>query len=288
MTSIWKRRSTWVFFAIAFGVPWCGWITANLLAAQGYNGALLQWLFYAGDFCSVAGFVATYVDEGRAGIKDLIRRCFRWRPGVGWWLYSAFLPVLWTATAVVIWGVRHGGVGHVRPLQAFALIAPARFWRAFSTGPLGEEAGWRGFLLPRMLQRYQPLKASLILGVIWSFWHVPLYFRTMIALPNIGLRFLLTTVAYSVLMTMLFLHARGSVLLCMILHYTINAWPPVAQLIFPDVHANTQGPAAWISAGVLFVITIAVAICIQMQVPQMQVPGLKQTVHLAKPSSTSK
>jgi len=102
MTPIWKHRSTWVFFTIAFGVPWCGWTTGNALAVHGYNGALLKWLFYTGDFCSVAGFLATYVDEGGTGIKDLIRHCIRWRSPVGWWLYAVFLPVLWAASAVVM------------------------------------------------------------------------------------------------------------------------------------------------------------------------------------------
>jgi membrane protease YdiL (CAAX protease family) len=43
-------------------------------------------------------------------------------------------------------------------------------------GPLGEEAGWRGFALKKMLQLTSPVKAAVLLGIIWSFWHLPLFF----------------------------------------------------------------------------------------------------------------
>lgn len=265
MTSIWKQPSTCVFFAIAFGVPWIGWTTTDVLASHGYKGALLTTLFYTGDFCTVAGFVATFVDQGGGGVKELLLRCIRWRTAVGWWLYAIFLPSFWAVTSMLALGLSHGGIGHVKPLQVFASMAPTRFLQAFSTGPLGEEAGWRGFLLPRMLQRYPPLKASLMLGVIWGVWHLPLYFQTMIAAPSLGFRFLLTTAAYSILITELFLNSRASVLLCMILHYTINVWPPVAQLMFPDIHPNSRGPAGWLSAGLICVVAIVVAIRLHFQ-----------------------
>jgi uncharacterized protein len=236
-----------VFFTIAFGVPWAGWTAANVLANRQHPSSLLLLLFYTGDFCTVAGFVACFVDRGWPGIRDLCQRFIRWRvPGI-WWIYAGLLPFAWLGVAVLVWGLTHGGIGRVHPLQVFALFAPLSFLRAFSTGPLGEESGWRGFLLPKLLEGYTPLTASLILGVLWGLWHLPLYIKVMLATPSLAARFMLSTVGYSVLITILFLHTRYSVLLAMVFHYAINAWPPVLALIFPDIHMKSQGPAGWVS-----------------------------------------
>jgi membrane protease YdiL (CAAX protease family) len=255
MPSPWKQKSTWIFMAIAFGLPWAGWITAAILSARHYNSSVLTWLFYCGDFCSVAGFVATFADGQGPAVKELFRSCFRWKVSLLWWLYALLLPCAWAVTAPVAWGLTHGGIGPIRITQVISLFASSRFIQSFSTGPLGEEAGWRGFLLPRLLQRYPPLKASLVLGLIWSFWHVPLYYSTMIALPTVAIRFFITTTCMSVLLAILFLRGCRSVLLTMLLHYTYNVWPPVLALVLPQVHMNSRGPAGWTSTALIVAVT---------------------------------
>jgi membrane protease YdiL (CAAX protease family) len=259
MTSPWKQKSTWIFLTLAFAVPWAGWITAAILAARHYNSSLLTWLFYCGDFCAIAGIIATFIDGGWRAVRALARSCFRWKVSPGWWIYALFLPCAWSATALLVWGITHGGVGPVRILQVLSLFAPARFIQSFSTGPLGEEAGWRGFLLPRLVQRYTPLTASLLLGLIWSFWHVPLYYSTMIALPAVALRFFISTTCISVLIAILFFRARRSLLLTMLLHYTYNVWPPVLALVLPGIHLTSRGPSGWISTGLILGVTAGAA-----------------------------
>ena len=79
---------------------------------------------------------------------------------------------------------------------------------------VGEELGWRGYALPRLLERFSPLVASLILGVIWWLWHLPTFFiagTPQFRQPVVA--FLIMTTAYSILMTWIFLHTHGSVLI---------------------------------------------------------------------------
>lgn len=62
------------------------------------------------------------------------------------------------------------------------------------TGATGEESCWRGYLQPSFEKKYSAVKSSLIVGFIWSFWHIPLW------LANVGSEpvgaFILNTVSF--------------------------------------------------------------------------------------------
>ena len=91
------------------------------------------------------------------------------------------------------------------------------------TDGVGEELAWRGFALPRLLERYSALVASVVLGVLWGLWHLPLLFTEGTALFGQPIWLLLTDiVAKSILFTWVFLHTRGSVLIAALLHGTTN------------------------------------------------------------------
>jgi membrane protease YdiL (CAAX protease family) len=101
------------------------------------------------------------------------------------------------------------------------------------TDGLGEELAWRGFALPRLLVSYNALVASVILGILWALWHLPLVWTESAPLYQQPIwLFLLDITAKSVLFTWVFLHTRGSVLLAAILHATTNLFvvsPGVAE-----------------------------------------------------------
>jgi uncharacterized protein len=88
---------------------------------------------------------------------------------------------------------------------------------------LGEELGWRGYALPRLLERLSPLVASLIVGVVWWLWHLPTF--VIAGTPQFRqpvVAFLIMTTAYSILMSWTFLHTRGSVLIATLFHGAVN------------------------------------------------------------------
>jgi membrane protease YdiL (CAAX protease family) len=88
---------------------------------------------------------------------------------------------------------------------------------------LTEETAWRGFALPRLQGRFNALTASVVLGVIWACWHLPLFFIAdsfQAQIPFLG--FLLSTVATSVLIGWLFNRARGSVLIAALFHAAMD------------------------------------------------------------------
>jgi len=93
-----------------------------------------------------------------------------------------------------------------------------------------EEIGWRGFALDRLLSRHNDLVASLILGVVWALWHLPLWFMTGTSQGSMPFgSFLLMSVALSIIMTWVYVDSGGSMFLAMWTHGVANAY----MAIFP-------------------------------------------------------
>lgn len=238
------------FFLVSFGIPWATWIALRISHTSFTKGPPLG-LMVGAAFCSVGGVVATYIESGRSGLKDLARRCVLYRVSVTWWLYALFLALGVHVTATVLYAAVHGGVGPIRPLELF------RQWWLFYMfvfglfqGPLAEELGWRGFLLPRLLNNYSPLQASVILGLIGAAWHINVFFSPI---STVAL-FTASIVAASILTTVMFLHTRGSVLLTIVMHWSIMPGKDLARISFP----SAQEPPDWLRA----IVGIAVALAI--------------------------
>jgi membrane protease YdiL (CAAX protease family) len=94
---------------------------------------------------------------------------------------------------------------------------------------LGEETGWRGYALPRLLEATGPVGASLVLGVIWALWHLPLFWTEGSSLfESSVLVLLLRLPATSIMFTWLFQKTQGSLFLAILFHAALNlfAAPP--------------------------------------------------------------
>jgi len=247
--------STLLFTILAFAIPWAGWIALAIFDV--HQPWLVQTLFFTGDFCSVAGLIATYHAGGRPALIDILRRAVRLRAPIVFWLYALCLPVLWQVCSRALYRVLHGGIGHLE-LTALARFATPPMLFLFLTGPLGEELGWRGFLLPRLLHKNSALRASVILGVIWGLWHLPLYYRSWVMTPWKAPDFLLGVICFSVLLAALYIGTGGNLLLCIIMHWMINAAQQVGKAMFPDVKAEGFS-YKMVEVVVLIVITVIVA-----------------------------
>ena len=218
-----STKSLIVFFLIAFGIPWIGWTLVQTLG-ESLSPTQRMLLFYTGDFCSVAGFVAVYVESGRAGVKALWQRCIQVRASIFWWAFVWLIPLGMAVAAVYAWGLSGNHVGPANTAALLTLFTPA-LMRNLTTGPLGEEAGWRGYLLPKLLQKYSALTASIILGVIWSFWHLPLYITEVFSTLSGATLFTLGTIFSSIMMTAIYNHTKKSVFFAVIFHWLINMMP---------------------------------------------------------------
>jgi hypothetical protein len=224
---IWARSHLLlIYFFMAFTFTWT--IGGLCLFAPAVAGtfsrrpSLTNPLFYLAVYVpSLSSIILTAVFGGCAGLRKLYERLIPWRTGIQWYL---FVLIVYPMGAVIAGEIAGAFTGVPVKIQNWAhlylLLLPALI---VDPGPLGEELGWRGFALPRMLERWSPLSASLILGLIWGLWHLPAFFISGLAQNRMALPvFLLATISVSIIDTWLFLRTNGNLLLPILVHLMTN------------------------------------------------------------------
>jgi membrane protease YdiL (CAAX protease family) len=235
-----RRYPLTSYFAIAFLFAWILEVPLAL-SAQGIlpftipkTGVAI--VVVAATFGPTVGaFVMTGVIEGKAGVVHLLRRYVQWRVGIQWYLFVLVgVPLIIVLGTIVV----PGALASFQPILGPLLIAyPMAFVLTFLLGgPLGEEPGWRGFALPRLQERNGPLWGSVILGVLWALWHFPLFWSgvwTPPTIPNM-IMFTVMITMLTIMMTWVFNHARGSLLITMLMHASFNTFAnKMAAPLFP-------------------------------------------------------
>ena len=118
------------------------------------------------------------------------------------------------------------------------------------TGPLGEEFGWRGFALPRLLGHWRPLAAALILGAIWWAWHLPTFFISTMSQSELSIPvFLVNSLALSVIMTWLYQRTGGDLLLMILVHVAANYCGAIGVPFGVEVSAEVACAACIVAGG---------------------------------------
>jgi CAAX protease family protein len=233
-----RRYPQAVFWAIAYGVFFGGYVMYMLFPSD-----LWQYLIWG---VALGGLFVTAVADGRSGVKVFFSRIVRWRVGIQWYAVALLLPLVLRLGAYglnILFGAQPTTSLQLPPWPE--LIGSFLF--IFFTVSLGEEPGFRGFALPRLLIGRTAIAASLILGVLHAFWHLPLFLFA----GDPPLQTILIVISGSVIFTWMFNHTRGSVLLAMLLHASVDLWTPVFNPLFSGTEAMRQ--SIWLTA--LYVLT---------------------------------
>ena len=222
-----QRHPLGAFFVIAFAITW-----AYEIVVFGLLGAETILLSIPATFGpAIAAVLVTHAVDGRPGLRSFLRRLVLWRVDVRWYLFAlVVMPTVAVAGYVFMPDAKQnvdGGALAIAGTYVSMLVI------LMLLGGGQEEPGWRGFALPRMQERWHPLKASVLLGVIWGVWHLPLfaflngYDNADPGFVNIAAMFLVFTACYtvglSVILAWLVNNARGSILLATLAHGSVNA-----------------------------------------------------------------
>ena len=148
-------------------------------------------------------------------------------------------------------------IGEIGGFDNMAYLSiPTILLAGLYAGPLGEELGWRGFLLPEFQKRYSNLKSAIIIGLIWFIWHIPLWwapFGTLVSGEPISLIPVITyftmLICLSIIITWLVINSKGSVLIAILFHLSINAG--IALLFYPELNMDFKKVHLLSSVGML-------------------------------------
>ncbi len=190
-----------IYLWLAFGITW-GFGGLGLLAGAYQPGAASspsRALHYVAAFGpSLAGLIMAGRIEGRTGLRRMLARTVPTRSGLPW--YAVVLIGFPAVNLVAAWLLAPQFLATLPSWDRLLYRLPLTL--VVDTGPLGEEFGWRGFALPRLLQRWRPLPAALILGAIWWAWHLPTFFIPTLSQSELSIPvFLINSLALSVIMT---------------------------------------------------------------------------------------
>lgn len=223
--SLVHRHPVIAYWLLTLAISWLIWLPL-IVQAQGWANLNVPFaLHYLGAFGPMlAALIMTWVGGGRDGLRELWSRIIRWRAGRVAWLAAVGSPIALYVLAAIV------SVAAGNPVPDLALFGQVNYLPYLGLGVLplwlitygfGEEIGWRGFALPRLQNGRNALWASVILGVMWSAWHLPAFFYldTYLAM-GLGIfpMFALGILSGALLLTWLYNTARGSILIVAVWH----------------------------------------------------------------------
>jgi membrane protease YdiL (CAAX protease family) len=241
-----KSHDLAVFLVLAFALSWSIWPLTLL------NPESVPMIPYGP---IIAVFVVLALSRGWAGVRDLLASMVRWRVGLRWYAVALLLPVVITLVALYLNALFGGTTPTAADFAGLYTLPLIFLTTTMIKGPLAEEPGWRGFLLPRLQSSYSPLVASLIVGVVWASWHLPL----LVSDPSgqrPPLQFFVLMVAQSVVLAWVYNGTSGSVLLVILMHGAFNSF---LGFMAPAVFGSAAyGQFWWLLAALWWVVALAV------------------------------
>lgn len=247
-----RHRPLVAFFALAFAVSWACWLP------QAMSGVGIGWLEVLGRFGPAIAALALTATGGPRGVRALLAPMLAWRVAPVWYAFALLGTAAAVLVAVAIEVVLGGAVPQFPDPARWSLL-PVIFAYVLVFSVLGEELGWRGFALPRLLRLLAPLPASLVLGSLWWAWHLPLFRMPGGVHAEIPPElFLMQILGFSILYTWLHIETEGSLVIAHLFHAASNASIGILPIL-PSAHGGSARPL-WIAVAILWAVAALAAL----------------------------
>ena len=251
-----EKRNLILFFIISFVISWLLWMPSVLVSLGIIASGPIQIL---GNFAVFGPFISAFLLSKLNSQKGEVKRLFL----SGWnfkfgkkWILALLIPIFISGLTILI-------VSIIEPMDRFQyapspiMWIPNFFLYYFIGGPFTEEYGWRGYALDRLQSKFNAVISSLILGLVWGVWHLPLFFIEGSVQSNIPIyEFLLVQLLLSIQYTWILNSNRDSkgnvnVFLAIMFHAMGN----FASMIFPYW---VTGLGRWIFFAINLVIVVII------------------------------
>ena len=252
-----ERNRLYKFFILTFIWSWLFWLP-GILNSQGIISIHESIPFFLGIFASFGpsaiALILVYRDKKGEGVKNMLKRAWQWNFNKKWLIPTIFLGFFLSSLTILI-------MIQIEPFPSgYTMFSPLMqvlinsFMILFIGGPIAEEFGWRGYALDKIQNKFNALASSLILGVIWSVWHLPLFYISGTTQSNMPFyEFFLMNVAISVLYSWLYNNTKGSLSIAILFHWMMN-------LSAATIHYWYSGLGRWIGFFITIIIVIIVII----------------------------
>lgn len=239
---------------LAYGISWTFW----LIWLSMPDTAIGSVAFYLGGFGPLSSAVVMIWWQGAKPLTWLTG-LFRWRLQLHWYLFVLSFPAFLACIAMLIYLLAGYPLDPTLLPKRLASYVPILITMALIGGG-NEEPGWRGFGLPVLQRQFSPFQATLILGMVWAFWHLPLLAADP-ALQAGGVNIVQLAPKVALLLLSISCHAfwytwlinrTGSVLLCVLLHGGYNTTNRLLILIpEAELHGEAEVVLLPIMTGVV-------------------------------------
>ena len=244
------KNNVLTFVLITFGFSWLFWIPEALIAQNIWNAPEAVQRFVGlglGGWGPLVGaLVTTLIYEGGTGLIKMLKSGINLRLGKWWWVTLLIFPVLIGGSLglALLFGSPTPDFPAVAeaaqagaPLPVYLLIAFVAVF--FTTGPLQEEFGWRGYVVEHLQNKYSALTAAVIGGLLWGSWHAPLFFanRSEPYYTNPAWGLMLTTLLVGIILAWIYINSKGSIFAAMLGHAMFN-W---TNYVFPALDVDAAG-----------------------------------------------
>lgn len=248
MKELIQRHKVIAFVVTTFLCSWACWLSVfnDLKPSLFEFDTRTLSLFLLGAYApSIMAIVFTAYLDGKEGVKKLFKRLLQWRVGFSWFLLALIIGPIIYSIAVLLYSTNGGHLGEIN----FGLLPwiPAVFLVSLFLGPLAEELGWRGFVLSNLDTKNKLALSSIIMGVIWASWHLPLFWAVIgtsvsgfpVTFESVSL-FFLASIGCSFFYVWMFNKTAGSILIAVIIHLSWNASGNITGLLFPQMTAEQK------------------------------------------------
>jgi len=217
-----KDNKTKSFLLMTFALMYVpSFITILLLRTNTliFNNPIIQILqFIAGGSPTIVAFYIIYYQYNKEKRENFLSRLLKFNVSPFWWLYALALPFL---IMLFLQFITYQNFNHISFELNFWLRLPLILLISVFAGGL-EEIGWRGVLFDEMKEKYSITILTIIIGILWAFWHLPSFFIKELAFSDKNfLLYLLSTIMFSGFLSFLIIKTK-SIALSVLMHASIN------------------------------------------------------------------
>ena len=250
-----------LYFILTFLITWLLWLPSVLNAMDYQVPVFLLIISMMASFTpSIVGLILlkrSLGDQFKAHLKERFSLRFN-----KLWLF--IIPIYFFDTGGLSYYLTYVFDQRFNPTNVPPVwMVPLVFLQIlFIGGAFGEELGWRGFAYPRMVKLMSPFKTTLLLGALWSLWHLPLFFMENTVQSNLPMyQFMLQNTLITFIYTWLYQKSKGSLWLIIYLHAIANT----TAAVLPYWQSNT---GRWINFIILLITVIVLQFANKKEIPQ--------------------